>query len=369
MLEMVERDQAVREQQRGIGHRGGMHGVAVAVSLELVAEVANEAAVEVEGQLVVERLQPGQLAAQVVEDRLVPDLGAAAPLDGDLRGGRVVAHQRAERACVGAHEREARPLVGDARAVEPERGPRPAEQVREHALGVRERVEAAHVQSQCGASGRDRRDPPVRGPGPSVARCAAPREIPEVGEQRVPVLGADRFRMELHPPLRPPAVTERHEHAVRRPGDRLERLRQRLADAQRVVAHRREALGDAGEELRAVVVHRAQPPVHHLRRGPHVASAAVREPLMPEADAKERHVRLADRVGAHSEVTRVLRAAGPGRDHDVVEVLARELGPAHGVVAHDHGIASVDLRQELEQVERERVVVVQQEGLDRAHDR
>ena len=52
---------------------------------------------------------------------------------------------------------------------------------------------------------------------------------------------------------------------------------------------------------------------------------------------------------------------GARGDHDVVHRQRRELVPRQLVVAHDHGLVAVDLAQQVEEVERERVVVVDQE--------
>ena len=62
LLEVVERDQPVGEDERGVGQSVASYGqVAVAVGLELVAEVADEAAVEVERQVVREVAQAAHL--------------------------------------------------------------------------------------------------------------------------------------------------------------------------------------------------------------------------------------------------------------------------------------------------------------------
>ena len=50
-LLVIEGDQAVGEDEGGVGGRGAVGGGAAALGLELVAEVAGEAAVEVEGQV------------------------------------------------------------------------------------------------------------------------------------------------------------------------------------------------------------------------------------------------------------------------------------------------------------------------------
>src|SRR5919202_6393166 len=68
--------------------------------------------------------------------------------------------------------------------------------------------------------------------------------------------------------------------------------------------------------------------------------------------------------GACSTVPRVLRPAGPGRDHHVVRRQAGERVPRQLVVAHDDRLLTVDLAEQVEEVERVGVVVVDQQ---RAH--
>ena len=67
-----------------------------------------------------------------------------------------------------------------------------------------------------------------------------------------------------------------HQHAVAGPRRALELLRQRLGDAERVVAHHLEVLRDAGEQRRVVVVDGAEPAVHHLGRVHDLAAGEVR---------------------------------------------------------------------------------------------
>ncbi len=366
LLVVVERDQPVGEHEGRVGQRGLEGVVALAVGLQLVAEVAHEAAVEVERQVVGLVAQPLQLAAEVVEDRLLVLLAREAAGDLHLAGGHVRGHDRAERAAAGAHEREARALV-DHRAVEPEGVAVVAVEVHEDLLGVVEAVDALDLQAQARAlrrrpllavavAGRlrERR---------ALAAGHAGGQVAEVGEQAAAPVGADRLGVELDAPDRPLAVGGSHDHAVGGPGDRLEVLGQRLRDAERVVADHREALGDLGEERRVVVVDGAHPAVHHLGRVHHRRAGAVADPLVAEADAQQRHLGLADRVGADAEVLGIVGPAGAGRDHDVVEVAPRQLAPGGAVVAHDGRLLAVRLRDQLEEVVRERVVVVDQQRL------
>ena len=87
---------------------------------------------------------------------------------------------------------------------------------------------------------------------------------------------------------------------------------------------------------------------------------------MAEADAEQRHRRAADRLGADAEVLGAVGPPGPGRDDDVVEVQLRQLRPARLVVADDRRLLAVHLRQQLEEVVGEGVVVVDQQRLQPA---
>ncbi len=188
-----------------------------------------------------------------------------------------------------------------------------AVEVDEDLLGVVDAVDALDLEAQARALrgrplalGRGRRD--GRGP---LARVSE-RQVAEVGEQMPAPLGLDRLGMELDAPDRPRAVGEPHQHAVAGPGRALELLGQRLGDAERVVAHHLEALGDAGEQRRVVVVDGALAAVHHLGCVHDLAAGEVPDALVAEADAQQRLLGLADGVGADAEVLGVGRAC-PGR--------------------------------------------------------
>ena len=305
----------------------------------------------------------------MVEDRLAAHLDRSAAVDRHLAAGDVVADERVG----GAHEREPGAFVAGAAAVEPEGVSRRAEQVDERPLCVIEAVQALDrelvFRSTVGgplAPRPARHDAGRVAAAPPCAGAAVPRQVAEVGEQAGAVLGADRLGMELDAPLRPLAVGDGHDHPVLRPGDRLEPAGEVGRHAERVVADSLEPLGDAGEQGRLVVVHGAQPAVHHLGRVDHRGSGRAGQPLMAEADAQHRDRRGGQYVGADAEVGAVVGPSGTGRDDDVVELEVRQLIPARAVVANHDGVLAVGLRQELEEVERERVVVVQQQRL-RAH--
>ena len=186
-------------------------------------------------------------------------------------------------------------------------------------------------------------------------------EVAEVGEQAAAVLGGDRLGVELDAPLGAGAVGERHRDAVVGPGDLLQLVGQRPGQAERVVAGRLEAGRDAGEERRAGVLDRADPAVQRLRRRHHPAAVGPAEALVAEADAQQRRLAAADRLGADAEVALALGPARPRREDDVVELQPRQLVPARLVVADDDRLPAVHLRQQLEEVVGEGVVVVDQQ--------
>jgi hypothetical protein len=83
-------------------------------------------------------------------------------------------------------------------------------------------------------------------------------------------------------------------------------------------------------------------------------------------DAEHRQLGAPEHVQRDPDVVQVLRAPRAGRDHDVVHGQRCHLVPRQLVVAHDDRFVPVDLAQQVIEVERERVVVVDQE---RAHRR
>ncbi len=365
-LEMIEGEQAVGEEERGVRQRGVVRALAAAVGLELVAEVADEAAVEVERQPRIGQAQAAHLALEVVEERAGHGFRLPPPLDPDLAAARLAGDRRPERPAAVAHEGEAGAVV-DPAAVEPEGRVGVGEQGREGALGVVEPVEPAQLQLEAGRGRPGGRRAVGLG---SLRKLARPRrrrrrapgaEVAEVGQQQAAVLAADRLRVELDPPLRPGAVRERHQNAVVAPGERLELRRQRLLDAERVVADHLEPIRDAAEQRRALVADRAEPPVPRRRRPDDGAAVHPGQPLVAEADAEQRQRAAGDRLGADAEVPLDLGPPRARRDDDVLEVQPGQLVPAGLVVADHQRLDSVHLGQQLEEVVGERVVVVDQQ--------
>ncbi len=198
-LLVVEADQAVGEDEGGVGGGGAVGRPAAAVGLELVAKVAGKAAIEVEGQLAGELAQAAQLAVEVVEDRLVVDLDPTPPLDPHLARIDLGGDDRAQRPLAVADEGEASALTGGA-AVQPEGACARAIEGREGALGVGQRLQPAHQQLQasgalrslCLACRRHRvkisrraRQPPPRSKQRRLRDDARPRR-PTGGARRPP---------------------------------------------------------------------------------------------------------------------------------------------------------------------------------------
>jgi hypothetical protein len=229
----------------------------------------------------------------------------------------------------------------------------------ERGLGIAPGRDRAVMHARAGGGSASR----ARPPGPGAWRRVG--QVAEVAHQRAAVLGGDRLGVELDAPQRTRAVLEAHHYRVRRPR-RHAQVGGRRADHERVVAHGREPLRDARKQPAPVVPDRAQAAVHHLGRVLDRAAGHVSERLMAEADTQHGHAGPAQRVERHADVARVLGSTRAGRDHDVVGAQRRELLPRELVVAHDDRLVASDLAQQVEEVEGERVVVVDQE---RAHGR
>jgi len=155
--------------------------------------------------------------------------------------------------------------------------------------------------------------------------------------------------MKLDAPMRPLPMGEAHHHPVGRPRGAPYDLGDHV-DHQRVVADRREALRDPGEQRRLVVEHRADPAVDRPRRAGDRAAVDVREALVSEADTQDREVGGRQRVSTNPEVLGSLGRPGARGDHDIVEPSLAQLVPRRRVVAHDDSLVSVDLGDQLEEV-------------------
>lgn len=169
--------------------------------------------------------------------------------------------------------------------------------------------------------------------------------------------------MELHSPQGPGAVPQPHQDAILGPGGGLQGLGQRLAHGQRVVADRGEVLRQPLEQVPFVVPDRGQMTVPGLRGGQHPAPLAQRDALVAEADAEHRDRGLGEHSGAESEVTFRGRVPGTGRHHHIVEFRKIRNSVRGGVIEDHHRLLAVDLGDQLEQVVRVRVVIVDEQGL------
>src|ERR1700689_540310 len=148
------------------------------------------------------------------------------------------------------------------------------------------------------------------------------RERIEVLDQRAAVLGREGLRMELHSPDRAATVLDPHHHALVGPRGHATLRADAAGDSERVVAHDREALGDACEQSAGDVAHGAEPAVHRpWRRADHPVEQAS-EPLMAQTDAQDWHLAPAQDIPTYAEV--VPRIGGPRSrgDHDRIEVPA-----------------------------------------------
>lgn len=82
---------------------------------------------------------------------------------------------------------------------------------------------------------------------------------------------------------------------------------------------------------------------------------------MSEAHAEYRNRGMLDHFGADTEVGWPLRGSRPRGDDDIVEIVEHaqlELGP---IIGHKRRRTSVHLGEEVEKVERERIVIVDEQ--------
>jgi hypothetical protein len=257
-------------------------------------------------------------------------------------------------------------LGGVLGGVEPEGVLPLAEEAFEQQLGVRLALEGAHVQARGGAFGEALAAAPRRHARPvqpvPARRLALLGERVEVLEQLVPVFGADRLGVELHPPQRAGGVFDAHHHPVGGPRDLAALLAERAGDGERVVAHHVEPLGDALEQALSRVAYRAEAPVHHRGGVGDGRFEHVPETLVAEAHAEHRRLAEAQDVGAHAEVVPAVGASRTGGEHDRVEVPARQRPPGDHVVVHHDRLLAGGGGEQVEDVVGVGVVVVYEQG-------
>ena len=170
--------------------------------------------------------------------------------------------------------------------------------------------------------------------------------------------------MKLNAPDRPIPVADAHDDAVGGPSDCRQRARDGGHDDKRMIANRRKGGRQAREQRIAMVMDLAYPAVRRRWRKRDGGAEGVGDSLMTEADAEDGRGGEQDRVAGDAEVAMVLRASGPGRNHDVVEAVIFQIIPGNPIVFCDDGFLSVNLSQELEQVEGEGIVVIDQKSLN-----
>ena len=176
----------------------------------------------------------------------------------------------------------------------------------------------------------------------------------EVAHDRRAVLREHRFRVELHAPVIQPVDLERLDHAVLAAG--VHGDAGYLFDVQGVVAHHLEALRDASEDALAGMGDGGDEPVTRLGRAGDAGTGEHGQPLVAEAHAEQRDVRLGrgfDHAPGRAEVLLALRGAGARRDDNVAELAgAHPLRKAGGLARGDHeGLAAGGLSNEVGEVE------------------
>jgi len=144
------------------------------------------------------------------------------------------------------------------------------------------------------------------------------------------------------------------------PGANLEFVRQILfLHDQRVIARGRHGTGQAVEDGFVIVRDGAGFAVHEVRCAHDLSAESGADGLMSQADAEDRNFsgEVADQIDADAGV---LRGAGAGRDHDSLGLHGRDGGDRDLIVAA-HFDSSPEFAEILNQVVRERVVVVENE--------
>src|SRR5712671_3957488 len=153
-----------------------------------------------------------------------------------------------------------------------------------------------------------------------------------------------------------------HGQFVAGPCNRSKAVRNRLPDDQRVVPHSGESLRNAGEKPIAVMKDPAGTAMHRFGRPPDFAAEGLGNALEPEADTENRHLRLQNDLAADSEVPFDFGASGPGRKNDVVGIQREQFVPAELIIADHDWEFTADRRHHLVEIERERVVIVDDES-------
>src|ERR1035437_2498104 len=131
-----------------------------------------------------------------------------------------------------------------------------------------------------------------------------------------------------------------------------------------MIADGRKGGRHAREQRMATVIDLGDPAVHGVRRKRDGGAKGIADSLMTNADAEARHRREQDRVARDAKVAEVLRASGPRRNNDIVEAVIFQIIPGKLIVLYDDGFIPVNLRDELKQVERKGIVIINQKSLN-----
>ncbi|CAB5035894.1 unannotated protein [freshwater metagenome] len=333
---MVECDDTVTEQQPCVRQRRAVSQCRAAFAAQLVAEVAGEATDETERQLRALCAEPLQLGRAVIKDRrlLFSDAAVAALHANALRGA-VGGDDLTERPVRRGDEREACKTRFRARAVKPNCVLAVAVALLKDELRLaplaKPQVMNGDLRTRLWRY-RCRRRVAWHWRRPLDSRQ---RQLAEVLDQLKPILGADRFGVELNPPKWPLAMLEPHHNAAAAARDHSQLLRH-LAHHKRVVTDRHERLRQPLEQSFLLMLHRTQSAMKELTRVVDLAAVDMRQRLVSEADAENRDSRLVERGERDPHVAGPLRTPRAGRDYDVVELLTgNEVAPAGFVVTDD----------------------------------
>src|SRR5665213_1632289 len=196
----------------------------------------------------------------------------------------------------------------------------------------------------------------------SAANTSVRPPFEEVPQDAVAFAGQNRLGMKLHAVHRKIPMPKPHDRAVfLRARRNLEIVREPFVrDDERVIARRKERLGDSRKQTLAVVLDRRRLAVHWHTRTNDLAAEHRAHRLMPEAHAEDRRrgAELADDV--HRDAG-VFGASWPRRDHDALAAHRCHLGHRRRVVAHNFHVGA-QLAEVLHQVVSKRIVVVDDEN-------
>ena len=90
----------------------------------------------------------------------------------------------------------------------------------------------------------------------------------------------------------------------------------------------------------------------------HLTAEQAGNPLMPQANAKHRHFRFQNHIARDAEVAWAVRPSRSRGNDYTVEVKAANFIPRHLVVANDDRHLARNRRHRVNQVECERVVII-----------